>query len=81
MSDPTRLKMLGMLSDARETSCSLIGLDMPKSSMSHHFKVLRESGLVRTRVEGTHRYMTLRSTDLENRFPGVLTAVLQNIGS
>jgi DNA-binding transcriptional ArsR family regulator len=50
---------------------------MPKSSVSYHFKVLREAGVTRTRVEGTQRFISLRRDDLEMRFPGLLDAVLR----
>lgn len=44
--------------------------------MSHHFRVLRESGLVRTRHEGPSHMNELRRDDLDRRFPGLLDAVL-----
>jgi DNA-binding transcriptional ArsR family regulator len=44
--------------------------------MSHHYKVLRESGLTRTRLAGTQRFMSLRKKELEERFPGLLDSVL-----
>jgi len=48
-----------------------------KSTLSHHFKVLREAGVTHTRVNGTHRYVSLRREELEDRFPGVLDSVLE----
>jgi DNA-binding transcriptional ArsR family regulator len=47
-----------------------------KSTLSHHFKVLREAGITHTRANGTHRLMSLRKDDLEGRFPGLLSSVL-----
>lgn len=49
---------------------------MSKSTSTHHFKVLRESGIIAQYDEGTARYSELRTTELEQRFPGLLTAVL-----
>ena len=49
---------------------------MSKATRSHHFKVLREAGLTRTRAEGTHRYVMLRRDEVDVRFPGLLGAVL-----
>ncbi len=46
--------------------------------MSNHFKILRESGLVLTRKEGTQHINTLRIEDLEELFPGLLEAVLNS---
>jgi DNA-binding transcriptional ArsR family regulator len=57
-------------------ACADLGLPVSKSTGSHHFKVLREAGVVRCRVEGTRRYYTLRRDDLEARFPGLLDSVL-----
>ena len=47
-----------------------------RPTLSHHFKVLRESGVVRTRPEGRKRLLSLRTDDLDARFPGLLDAVL-----
>ena len=47
-----------------------------KATASHHFKVLREAGLVMTRVDGARRFLTLRRAELDARFPGLLDAVL-----
>jgi len=38
--------------------------------------VLREAGITLTRPEGTHRFVSLRRDDLDERFPGLLDAVL-----
>jgi hypothetical protein len=45
--------------------------------MSHHFKILRESGVVRSHKSGTQHINSLRQQELGDRFPGLLTAVLQ----
>ena len=62
---------------SRALACSDLGLPVSKSTGSHHFKVLREAGVVRCRVEGTRRYYTLRRDDLEARYPGLLDSVLR----
>ncbi|HMJ94373.1 MAG TPA: helix-turn-helix domain-containing protein, partial [Thermoleophilaceae bacterium] len=51
-------------------------LGLSKATLSHHFRVLRESGVVRTRPDGRKRMLSLRDDDLTNRFPGLLEAVL-----
>jgi DNA-binding transcriptional ArsR family regulator len=50
---------------------------MPKSTLSHHFKVLREAGVTHTRTEGTYNFISLRREDLDARFPGLLDAIIQ----
>ena len=45
--------------------------------MTHHFKVLREAGLIRQRQEATLRLTSLRRADLDARFPGLLERILE----
>jgi DNA-binding transcriptional ArsR family regulator len=47
-----------------------------KSTLSFHFKVLREAGLVRMVPQGRRVLVSLRREDLETRFPGLLEAIL-----
>jgi DNA-binding transcriptional ArsR family regulator len=78
LADPVRLQLLRVLAAADgEMSCSEIPLPVGKSTASHHYKVLREAGLIEARVEGTRRYYTLRREDLDARFPGLLDTVLR----
>jgi DNA-binding transcriptional ArsR family regulator len=58
--------------------CGSIQLDVSKSTMTHHFRVLRESGVIRQKREGTSKLTELRSEDLDARFPGLLDAVLRS---
>ncbi|MDB5295581.1 MAG: bacterial regulatory, arsR family protein [Phycisphaerales bacterium] len=76
LSDPGRLEMLSTLADGVERTCGELGSDQPKSSASHHFRILRDAGLIRTRVKGTNHYNSLRTEEVEARFPGLLDAVL-----
>lgn len=77
LSDPVRLRIVREIAESGEACCGGLGVPMPKSSISYHFKVLREAGLTRTRVEGTQRFISLRRDDLEARFPGLLASVLR----
>lgn len=77
LSDPVRVEIMLELSEEGEQACSNCRIDMPKSSLSHHFKVLRESGIISTRIEGTRHINSIRSADLNARFPGLLLAVLK----
>jgi DNA-binding transcriptional ArsR family regulator len=79
LSDPVRLKMVGYLAGAdREVTCGSIDVPVTKSTCTHHFKVLREAGIIRQRQQGTARLNTLRRDDLEARFPGLLATILVN---
>jgi DNA-binding transcriptional ArsR family regulator len=76
LSDPTRLSIVQELADGHEQACGTFAVDVGKSTLSQHFKVLRDAGLVTTRVDGTTRMQTLRRADLDARFPGLLDAIL-----
>ena len=77
LSDPVRLVLVRMLADQRDLSCSVLCLGRPKSSMSHHFKIMIDAGLLRVDVAGNTHLNNLRLEDLERRFPGLLRSVLQ----
>ncbi|MDI3409908.1 helix-turn-helix domain-containing protein [Bacillus sonorensis] len=77
LSDQIRLQIIKHLAEVDEQSCSAVNIPIPKSTLSHHFKVLRESGVIYTRIEGTQRFISLRQDDLNSRFPGLLQAILQ----
>lgn len=76
LSDPLRLKIVRRLADEGETACGDFEVRMPKSSLSHHFKVLRDAGVIATRAEGVQRINRLRREELDATFPGLLDAVL-----
>ncbi len=77
LSDPVRLVLVRMLADGKDLSCSTLCLGRPKSSMSHHFKLMIEAGLLRVDIAGNTHRNNLRSDDLEERFPGLLPSVLR----
>jgi DNA-binding transcriptional ArsR family regulator len=64
-----------------EYTCGSFALPVTKSTCTHHFKVLREAGLIKQRHQGTTRLNALRRDDLEARFPGLLGTILQAAGS
>ncbi|MFD1930849.1 ArsR/SmtB family transcription factor [Nonomuraea mangrovi] len=78
LADPARLDVITQLAAEAELTCSGVGesIGLHKSTMSHHYRVLRESGVVSTRQEGRKKFMTLRKADLDQRFPGLLDSVL-----
>ena len=76
LGDATRLRIVRDLTQVAELCCGSFKISGSKSTLSHHLKVLREAGAIRTRVDGTKRFMSLRREDLEARFPGLLSAIL-----
>ncbi|MCW2863633.1 MAG: regulatory protein ArsR [Actinoallomurus sp.] len=81
LADPARLATVRMLAQVGESACGQIqhdaGLEVSKSTMSHHVRILREAGITHSRVQGARRLLTLRRDDLDARFPGLLDAVLR----
>jgi DNA-binding transcriptional ArsR family regulator len=77
LSDPVRLRIVAELARSDDAaSCGSFDVPVTKSTCTHHFKVLREAGVIQQRHEGTARLNTLRREDLEARFPGLLETVL-----
>ncbi|WP_397459779.1 ArsR/SmtB family transcription factor [Pseudomonas asplenii] len=76
LSDPVRMEIVRCLAGVAEASCGELDGGRPKSSMSHHFRVLRDAGLVHTRNVGTTHMNSLRSEMLDVRFPGLLGCIL-----
>jgi DNA-binding transcriptional ArsR family regulator len=79
LSDPVRLEIVRRLSTIDEATCGDLDGGRPKSSVSHHFRILREAGLVRTRVAGTVHQNSLRRAELDARFPGLMEAIVKQI--
>ncbi|SEL52351.1 transcriptional regulator, ArsR family [Pseudoxanthomonas sp. GM95] len=77
LSDPARLDIVRHLDSVERATCGELEFGRPKSSMSHHFRILREAGLVHTQTAGTTHLNTLRRQELDARFPGLLGAVLK----
>ncbi|MYW79999.1 helix-turn-helix transcriptional regulator [Streptomyces sp. M54] len=78
LADPVRLRIARELANGHEDmACIAFDLPVSKSTSTHHFKVLREAGVIRQHYDGTSRMSRLREDDLEALFPGLLAAVLE----
>ena len=78
LADPHRRRVIRDLvndADGSERSCTSFGLDLSKSTRSHHFKVLREAGLVHQVDRGNRSEVTLRRGEIDDRFPGLLALI------
>jgi DNA-binding transcriptional ArsR family regulator len=80
LSDPHRMRIVQLLADDHPNPrpCGTFGLSVSKSTLTHHFRVLREAGVIEQQADGTAKLNSLRRDDLERRFPGLLAAVLQS---
>ena len=76
LSDPMRLRIVAALAAEDKRTCGSFNLPVTKSTCTHHFRVLREAGVIRQHIEGTTRLNSLRREDLDTRFPGLLDSVL-----
>jgi len=78
LADPVRLEMVRQLADCEsELSCGQIEVPVTKSTATHHLKVLTRAGITAEREEGTRKYVRLRCSELEQRFPGLLESLLR----
>ncbi|MBD2020837.1 helix-turn-helix transcriptional regulator [Leptolyngbya sp. FACHB-36] len=79
LGDPVRLEIVKRLAEKGELPCcEVTEQSIAKSTLSHHFKILRDSGVLYCRKEGTQHMNSLRRDDLDDRFPNLLTVVLQS---
>ena len=76
LSDPTRMKITQTLRTVPEQLCGTFVVDLAPSTLSHHFRVLREAGVIYQRQDGTRRWTSLRGDDLESRFPGLVDRIV-----
>jgi DNA-binding transcriptional ArsR family regulator len=82
LSDPVRVLIFAEIAAAKGTrTCSnfleLRDRTVPKSTLSQHFKALREAGLITSERRGVEMHNTARCAEIEARFPGLLPAILQ----
>lgn len=80
LADPVRLGLVRQIHELGEANCSTLLGNRPKSSMSHHFQVLRTSGVICTRIQGVNHINSLRKEEMDAHFPGLMDAVLEGLG-
>ncbi|MFI6292184.1 ArsR/SmtB family transcription factor [Nonomuraea sp. NPDC050790] len=74
---PVRAAIVRKLATSQEEEfCGSILPDVPKSTLTAHWRVLRESGVICQRPEGRKLYIRLRREDLDDRFPGLLDLIV-----
>lgn len=76
LADPTRRRIVRMLAADGDRACGTFGLGVAPSTLSHHFKALRNAGLIHQYNSGRQRMNTLRLTELDTRFPGLVASIL-----
>ena len=86
LSDPARARIFAALAECHEPQICSAFLSsaagrLPKSTLSQHFKVLRESGLIRSERHGVELRSTSRCAEINQRFPGLLPAIRAALAS
>jgi len=81
LSDPVRVAIYAELANAGcpQTCSSFLTIrdrDIPKSTLSQHFRVLREAGLIRSERHGVEMRNTSRCAEIDRRFPGLIDAIM-----
>ncbi|MEV4757578.1 helix-turn-helix transcriptional regulator [Micromonospora sp. NPDC049559] len=81
LGNPTRMQILRVLAGGGEQSCGSILPGVSKSTLTRHWRVLRDSGVIWQRPYGRENLLSLRREDLDARFPGLLDALIAAAGS
>lgn len=81
LSDSVRVRIYAEIaqSECSQICSNFLQLDerkVPKSTLSVHFKVLREAGLIRSERQGVELHNTSRCREINEKFPGLLSAIL-----
>jgi DNA-binding transcriptional ArsR family regulator len=81
LADPIRVAIFGQIasSDCSRTCSTFLTVSektIPKSTLSQHFKALREAGLIRSERRGVEMHNTSRCSEIDERFPGLIKAII-----
>ncbi len=77
LADPIRRRIVVQLANGhQDQACIGFKLPVSRSTSTHHFRVLRLAGVIEQRYQGTAILNSLRAACLEERFPGLLSAIV-----
>src|SRR6201999_1928206 len=81
LSDPVRVAIFANIANSKcSQNCSnfleVSEKSIPKSTLSQHFKALREAGLIRGERRGVEMHNTSRCTEIDQRFPGLIASIV-----
>lgn len=78
LADPVRRSIFRQLASASgDIACGTFDISVTRSTGTHHFRVLRQAGIIRQHYVGTLKMNTLRRTELDSLFPGLLDALAE----
>ena len=78
LGNPLRLAVVRTLAKGGEHPCGTLLQGLSKSTLTHHWRVLRDSGVIWQRPQGRENMISLRREDLDARFPGLMAILLQS---
>src|SRR6476646_2794964 len=83
LSDPVRAAIFAPIAcgSCPQTCSNFVNISekaIPKSTLSQHFKALREAGLIRGERQGVEMHNTSRCTEIDKRFPGLIAAIVKD---
>jgi DNA-binding transcriptional ArsR family regulator len=81
LSDPIRLEIFAQLAASEcGKNCSAFAHvkngALPKSTLSQHFRILREAGLIRSERKGVELISSTRCAELKDRFGPMIRAIV-----
>ncbi|NUW43388.1 ArsR/SmtB family transcription factor [Nonomuraea rhodomycinica] len=78
LSDPVRLELVRRSWATPDSTCAVLaeGMDVPMSTLTNHWRIMREAGVISMTADGRHRRIRVRADDLRERLPGLLDLVL-----
>ncbi len=81
LADPVRVAIYADIVKGCNENCSTFltvgGRGIPKSTLSHHFRILREAGLIRSERRGVEMFNTSRCEEVDRRYPGLIQAIVK----
>jgi DNA-binding transcriptional ArsR family regulator len=77
LGDPVRLELVRRTFANPGRTCAVEDLGVPKSTLTSHWRILREAGVVRMAVDGRYRRIWLRADELRERFPELMDVILR----
>ena len=81
LSDPVRVAIYADIVKGCKENCSTFltvgDREIPKSTLSQHFKVLREAGLIRSERKGVEMFNTSRCEEVDRHYPGLISAIVK----
>ncbi|KUN95662.1 ArsR/SmtB family transcription factor [Streptomyces caeruleatus] len=78
IADPVRRSIVRQIANAPgDMACGTFDISVTRSTGTHHFRVLRQSGIIRQYYAGTSKMNMLRRDDLDRAFPGLLDAIVE----